>query len=220
MGCRQANGCPMSTSRRIFLTTSGAFLAFPAAGPALAQDAMSAELAKEGPLGDVVTGKADAKVTVIEYASLTCSHCATFHEKTYPALKAKYVDTGKVKFIFREFPLDPLATAGFMLARCGDKAKFSPMIELLFQQQKNWAFVDKPVTALVNIVKQAGFTQESFDACLKRDDIYAAVNDVKNRAAEKLGVNSTPTFFINGQKHTGAFTIEELDKILAPLVGG
>ena len=111
----------------------------------------------EGALPDVVEGQANAPVTVVEYASMTCSHCAAFATKVYPTLKSKYIDTGKAKLILREFPLDPLATAGFMLARCsGDKRE--AMIELLFAQQKNWAFVDKPLDGLLNVVKQTGMT--------------------------------------------------------------
>ncbi|MDP3258474.1 MAG: DsbA family protein [Bosea sp. (in: a-proteobacteria)] len=178
-----------------------------------------ADLTTPGPLGDVWVGSPDAKVTIIEYASLTCGHCATFHKDTWPALKAKYIDTGKVRFTLREFPLDPLATAGFMLARCNGNDKYTAMTDLLFAQQKVWAFTDKPVDALSAMVKQAGFTQDSFEACLKRQDIYDAVTVVKDRGA-KAGVDSTPTFFINGQKRSGALSIAEFDKILEPLLAG
>jgi protein-disulfide isomerase len=187
---------------------------------AFAQQANLADLAVAGPLGDVEMGSKDAKATVIEYASMTCSHCAAFHARTWPDFKKKYVDTGKVRFILREFPLDPLATAGFMLARCGGNDKFYPIVDLLFDQQKNWAYTDKPVAALAGLMKQAGFTQESFEACLKNQQIYDAVNFVKERAAQKFSVDSTPTFFINGQKQNGAISLEEFDKILTPIVGG
>ncbi|MHB2166945.1 DsbA family protein [Alsobacter sp. R-9] len=210
----------MSTRRSVILSLAGAGLMGLAlsAGPAAAQTVSTSELAVASPLGDVVLGKDDAKVTIYEYASMTCSHCATFHAKTWPELKKKYIDTGKVRFVLREFPLDPLATAGFMLARCAGNERYYPIVDLLFAQQKNWAFVDKPVDALLGLVKQAGFTQESFEACLKNQQIYDAVNATRDRGA-KLGVNSTPTFFINGQIQRGALTIEELDKILGPLVG-
>lgn len=188
--------------------------------PARAQTPSASDVAVPGPLGDIWLGAADAKVSVIEYASLTCSHCATFHANTYPAFKAKYIDTGKVKFALREFPLDPLALAGFMLSRCNGNDKFYPVSDLLFAQQKNWAFVEKPVDALMNLVKQAGFTQESFETCLKRKDLYDAVSAVKDRGSEKLGVNSTPTFFINGKRHPGALTLPELEKIIDPLLAG
>ncbi len=192
--------------------------AFPDA--AFAQSPTAADLGVAGPLGDVWLGSADAKCTIIEYASMTCSHCAHFHATTWPALKSKYIDTGKVRFSLREFPLDPLATAGFMLARCDGADKYYAVTDLLFSKQRDWAFTDKPVDALSKLMKQAGFTQEKFESCLKNQQIYDAVNWVKDRGAEKLGVNSTPTFFINGQVQRGAITIEELDKILAPLVGG
>ncbi|MBL8589317.1 MAG: DsbA family protein [Methylobacteriaceae bacterium] len=183
---------------------------------ALAQAAPStAELMAEGPLKDIWLGKPDAPVTMIEYASLTCSHCATFHNQTYPTLKSKYIDTGKVRFVMREFPLDPLALAGSMLARCAGDDKRNSVVELLFARQTEW-LVDKPVAALMNVVKQAGFTQESFESCLKNQELYDAVSKTRDRASEKFGINSTPTFFINGKKQAGAITVDELDKLLAP----
>ena len=115
----------------IALAGSGVLVGIPlAAGlrPALAQDPPLAELMQPGPLGDMVLGDEQAPVTIIEYASMTCPHCAHFHETTYPDLKKKYIDTGKVRFIFREFPLDQLAAAAFMLARCGGKDKYFPLI--------------------------------------------------------------------------------------------
>lgn len=205
------------TNRRQLLTGAAGLAATAMLASPSAQ--AQASLEKPGPLGDVWLGPADAKVTIIEYASLTCGHCATFHKETWPALKAKYIDTGKARFTLREFPLDPLATAGFMLARCNGNDKYMPMTDLLFAQQRSWAFTDKPVDALSNMVKQAGFTQESFEACLKRQDIYDAVTQVKDGGA-RAGVDSTPTFFINGQKRSGALSIAEFDKILEPLVGG
>jgi protein-disulfide isomerase len=171
-----------------------------------------------GPLGDKALGDPNAKVTVIEYASMTCPHCAHFHETTFTPFKEKYVDTGKVRFIFREFPFDPVATAAFMLARCAPGDSYFPMVDLLFRQQKNWAYGDKATDALFNIVKQAGFTQESFRTCLTNQQILDGVNAVKNRAADQLGVASTPTFFINGKKLSGALTLEELDKEIEPLL--
>jgi protein-disulfide isomerase len=175
------------------------------------------QLMADQPLPDVVEGEANAPVTIVEYASMTCTHCAAFHTKVYPTLKSKYIDTGKVKFMLREFPLDPLATAGFMLARCaGDKRE--AMIELLFAQQKNWAFIDKPLDGLANIVKQTGMGQETFEKCLKDQALYDKVNMVRDRGAEKFGVNATPTFFINSKRVSGEMTVEQLDKELTPLL--
>ena len=170
-------------------------------------------------LPDVVLGAADAKVTIVEYASITCTHCARFHQDVYPLLKSKYIDTGKVKFILREFPLDPLATAGFMLARCtGADDKRTALVDLLFTQQKNWAFVDKPIESLLNLTKQAGFTQESFEVCLKNQELYDGVNKVRDRGSEKFGVDATPTFYINGVRKSGEMSIDEIDKALEPLL--
>ncbi|GJE76054.1 MULTISPECIES: DsbA family protein [Methylorubrum] len=189
---------------------------------AVAQSADTAALMQPGPLGDVWLGPADAKCTIIEYASLTCSHCAHFHATTYPVLKERYIDTGKVRFTLREFPLDPLSTAAFMLARCDGNDKYYPISDLLFDQQQNWAFVRKPqspVDALEQIVRQAGFSKEKFEACLKDQNTYAAINAVKTRGLETFKVDSTPTFFINGTKHNGALSIEEMEKIIKPIIG-
>jgi len=211
------------TSRRSVLLSLAALSALApmiGADPAKAQDAKAKELAVPGPLGDVWLGKEDAKVTIIEYASMTCPHCANFHEKIFPVIKEKYIDTGKVRFTFREFPFDPLATAAFMLARCNGNDKYYAMVDLLFAQQKAWSTAQKPAEALLATVRQAGFTQESFEACLKNQSIYDAVNSVRERGDKTFGVESTPTFFINGQKSSGSLSVEELDKILSPLVGG
>ena len=187
--------------------------------PAFAQTASQQELAQPGPLGDVIQGPADAKVTIIEYASLTCSHCGAFHRDTYPELKKRYIDTGKARFILREFPLDPLAMAGFMLARCEGEGKFYPIVDMLFQQQRSWAYTDKPLDALRQMMRQAGFSQEKFDSCLRDQKLYDAVNAVKNRGADTFKVDSTPTFFINGQRYPGNMSINEFEKILTPLLG-
>ena len=180
----------------------------------------AADLAMAGPLGDVWLGSPDAKCTIIEYASMTCSHCAAFHHDTWPKLKSTYIDTGKVHFTLREFPLDPLATAGFMLARCAGNDKYYAMIDLLFDKQTEWAFVQKPVEALAMLTKQAGFTQKTFEECLKNQQIRAGVEAVRARAETIIGVNATPTFFINGMKYDGEMSFEAMDKIIAPIVSG
>lgn len=177
-------------------------------------DAVKAQQA----LPDVVHGKADAPVTVVEYASMTCSHCAAFHKMTYPTLISKYVDTGKVRFILREFPLDPLATAAFMLARCSGPEKRNAVIDLLFDHQADWAFTDKPLEALANLMKQTGMTQASFETCINDQSLYDKVTQERAYAAEKLAVNSTPTFFINGTPVRGALSPDALSKLLDPLV--
>jgi len=186
--------------------------------PALAQNVSPADLAEPGPLGDVFLGPPDAKVTIVEYASMTCPHCAAFHRDTWPELKKRYVDTGKVRFALREFPLDPLATAGFMLARCDGESKYYPIVDLLFSQQRAWAYAERPLDALRQMMKQAGFSQEKFDSCLKDQKLYDAVNAVKARGESVFKVDSTPTFFINGQRHSGNLTIDEIEKVIKPML--
>lgn len=189
-----------------------------AVNPALAQNPSARDLAEAGPLGDVVLGPPDAKVTIVEYASLTCGHCAAFHRETYPELKKRFIDTGKVRFILREFPLDPLATAGFMLARCKGDASYYPLTDLLFDHQKDWAFAAKPLDGLQTILRQAGFSEEKFESCLKDQTLYESVSAVRRRAAETFKVSSTPTFFINGQRYTGNLSMGDIEKIIAPLL--
>ena len=185
------------------------------AGP----DADIAELMKPGDLTDFAVGTADAKVTIVEYASLTCPHCAKFHKEVYPGLKTKYIDTGKVRFIFRDFPLNPRAFGGSMLARCVGPEKGVGLIETLFDKQADWAFVEaNPQQALFDVSKQAGFTQESFEKCLTDQKLFEQLTAMQRRAADVHKVTSTPTFFINGKRAVGP-TLEELDKIMEPMLG-
>ena len=199
---------------------------------AQAQDASPAELMKPGPLGDMILGDDKAPVTVIEYASMTCPHCAAFHAQTFPELKKRYIDTGKVRFIFREFPLDQLAAAGFMLARCatnemkpsepGSEAakiaaqRYYAMVDTLFAKQREWA-VQRPLAPMLAIAKQAGFSEDSFNACLKNQAVLDAIKETGERGG-KLGVNSTPTFFVNGKKFSGSITIDDFDKAISPFL--
>jgi protein-disulfide isomerase len=173
------------------------------------------DLAQPGPEGDVSLGSDKAPVTIIEYASMTCPHCAHFSMTTFPELQKRYIDTGKVRFIFREFPLDIVAAAGFMLARCAGKDKFMAVVETLFAKQADWA-VKEPIPPLKEIAKQFGFTEESFDACLANQKVLDDIQAVRDRAAEKLGVNSTPTFFINGKKLVGDLSIDAMAKEIEP----
>ena len=197
-------------------------LAGAAAGAGWVQRAHAAadveELMKPGPLGDKFVGSEDAPVTIIEYASMTCPHCATFHIQIYPKLKEKYLDTGKARLIFREFPFDDRALAAFMLARCAADDKYFPMIDVLFEQQAVWARSEQPAQELFKIARMAGFTEETFNACLKNKEVAAGVHAVKERAALEFGVRSTPTFFINGEQMSGAQSIERFEELIDPLV--
>ena len=173
----------------------------------------AAKLLEAGPLPEKVLGKDDAPVTIVEYASMTCPHCAHFHETTLPELKTKYIDTGKARLIFREFPFDPRAEAGFMLARCSNDNYFA-MVDVLFKQQESWAGVQDAKAALLQISKLAGFSQESFEACLTDQKLLEDVRAVRERGSNDFGVDSTPTFFINGNRYPGALSIDEMSAII------
>jgi protein-disulfide isomerase len=212
---------PSLGGRRILFKAFAAVLLLAASSPlALAQNTkvpMDELMAPEA-LPDIVQGKADAPVTIVEYASMTCTHCAAFHAETYPTLIKNYVDTGKAKFILREFPLDPLATAGFMLARCEGPDKRTAVVDLLFSQQKNWAFIDKPLDGLQNVLKVTGLSQQNFETCLKDQKLFDQVMEIRDRASQKFGVSATPTFYINGLKVAGEQTPESMAKIIDPLL--
>ena len=174
-----------------------------------------ADLMQPGPLGDESLGDANAPNVIIEYASMTCPHCARFTNEVFPLLKKRFIDTGKVRYIFREFPLDPLAGGAAALARCAGKDKFFPTIELLFRTQETWA-VEHPEQPLLDTVKQVGFTEESFKACLADQKLLDGLVAERDRAAKDFKVDATPTFFINGEKKVGEQTIEEIEAALKP----
>jgi protein-disulfide isomerase len=209
-----------SSRRSAFLGLAlAAYALFLGSSPVFAQATVPVDqLMAPGPLPDVVEGKADAPVTIVEYASMTCTHCAAFHAETWPTLKSKYIDTGKVKFILREFPLDPLAAAAFMLARCSGPEKRDAIVDLLFDKQKDWAFVDKPLEALAGLLKQTGVSQNDFETCLKNQDLYNKVTQTRDEAAKSFHVDATPTFYVNGQKLSGELPIADFDKVIAPLL--
>jgi protein-disulfide isomerase len=216
----------LELSRRGLVAGLGVVTLFPSLGLAQRKAATPApdftveELMKPGDIPDLAIGAANAKITVVEYASMTCGHCATFHKTVFPTLKTKYVDTGKVRFILREFPLDDLAAAGSMLSRCaggGDPAKSYEMTGILFERQEEWT-VRNPIPKLLEIAKQAGFTQESFDKCLTDQKLLEQVTAVRERGSAKFGVSSTPSFFINGKKLAGSATLDAFDKAFEPLL--
>ena len=202
-------------SRRCFLTAALA-LALPLAAPARAEKTETkvplVELLAPQALPDIVEGKADAPVVIVEYASMTCGHCAAFHNDVFPTLKKDFIDTGKVKFILREFPLDERAAAAFMLARSlGDKRDAA--VDFLFAQQRNWAFTETPFESLANVVKQLGVGQAKFEETLKDEKLQQAIYAVAQQG-QKYGVNATPTFFINGVKFDGRMEVAALPKII------
>ncbi len=172
-------------------------------------------LAKPYEVPDMALGKADAPVTIYEYASATCPHCADFHINEWPAIKKEYVDTGKVRFVFREFPLDQVALAAFMLTRCvakDDNDKYHAVLGMIMKTQREWA--RNPRDGLMKIMRMAGMDDKQFDACLKDEKLAKAIMNGARNASRDFKVASTPTFFINGRKVTGRRTIEEFRKII------
>jgi protein-disulfide isomerase len=185
---------------------------------AMAQSA--SEVAKPVSLPDMALGPASASVTVTEYASMTCPHCAAFNEKVFPKIKSEYIDTGKVRYVFREFPLDIKAAAGSMLARCiakDDASKYFAVIDMLFRQQNDWV-VKNTTETLTRIGKQAGLSQQAVEDCLKDQALLDKIAADQKFANEVLKVNSTPTFFVNGEMIKGETSFEEFDKKIKSLL--
>ncbi|MBW7964389.1 MULTISPECIES: DsbA family protein [unclassified Bradyrhizobium] len=185
---------------------------------AMAQDA--AAVAKPVSLPDMALGPKDAAVTITEFASMTCPHCAAFNEQVFPKIKSEYIDTGKIRYVFREFPLDIKAAAGSMLSRCianGDAAKYFAVTDMLFRQQNDWVAKNTTET-LTRIGKQAGLTQQQVEACLKDQALLDKIAADQKYASDVLKVDSTPTFFINGEKIKGEASFEEFAKKINPLL--
>ncbi|MGN7732010.1 MULTISPECIES: DsbA family protein [Sinorhizobium/Ensifer group] len=172
------------------------------------------KLLEPGVLPEMALGEANAPVTIVEYMSMTCPHCAAFHNNTFEAIKTKYIDSGKVRFIVREFPFDPRAAAAFMLARCAPEGQYFPMISMLFKQQQQWAAAQNGRDALLQMSKLAGFTQESFEACLTNQKLLDDVNSVMQRGAKDFGVQSTPTFFVNGEHYSGDMSVDVMSALI------
>jgi protein-disulfide isomerase len=185
---------------------------------AMAQSA--ADVAKPVSLPDMVLGPANAPVTITEFASMTCPHCAAFNADVFPKIKSTYIDTGKIRYIFREFPLDIKAAAGSMLTRCiakDDAGKYFAVIDMLFKQQGDWVMKNTTET-LTRIGKQAGLSQEQVEACLKDQALLDKIAADQKYATEVLKVNSTPTFFINGDMIKGEASFDEFDKKIKALL--
>ena len=217
----------MIAPRRVFagaLSLAGlAALAFfappPLIGEALAQNATAALVAKPVSLPDMALGSANAPVIIVEYASMSCPHCAAFHENVFPMLQSKYVDAGKVRFVFREFPLDIKAAAASMLARCVagvDAAKYFATIERLFKQQDQLMEQTKDTLNLIG--NQFGMDEQAVEACEKDQARLDKLKADQTFAFEVLKVDATPTFFINGERAKGAMSFEELEAKIKPLL--
>lgn len=199
--------------RRSFLVAAAAILAAP-------RLVSAQEISLEKAMAERVIGKADAPITIIEYASLTCPHCARFHKETLPKLKAGFIDTGKVKLIYRDFPFDGLALRAAALARCAPPERYWAVLETLFAQQDNWTRARDPLQALGNIGKLAGMSQATVDACFKDTKLLDSIAQLRIDGEKTHGVSSTPTFIIGDKKISGAEPYETFEKLLKSLPGG
>jgi protein-disulfide isomerase len=184
-------------------------LALLAGGPAAADVAPTEEAVKE-----MVLGQAEAPVTVIEYSSMTCPHCADFHNQTLPTIKKEYIDTGKVRLISRDFPLDGLALAATMVARCAGPKRYFGLIEIMFRSQDTWARSANPRLELIALARFAGLSEKDVDACFDNAALLKAIQDGARRGREEFKVDSTPTFFVDGEMISGAMPIEDFRKVL------
>ncbi len=168
-------------------------------------------------MADRVLGDPDAPVTMISYESFTCPHCAAYHADTFDGLKERYVDTGKVRMIYRDFPLDASALRASMLARCVAEPQFYGMVKVLFRSQGSWARDPDLIGALGQIGRLAGVDEEHFDACMANEELLDAIVRGRQEASNK-GVGSTPTFEINGTLYPGNRSVEEFARIIDPLL--
>lgn len=167
---------------------------------------------------DFVMGSPSAPVTVIEYASLTCPHCAHFHESVLPKLKSAYIDSGKIRLVFRDFPLDGYALRASMLARCSGRDRFFGFLDILFKRQKQWAASADPMAELARVAALGGMSAEEFKACLENKKIETQVLEQRQEAEKIFAVNSTPSFIFNGKKVSVGAKLDDFKAVIDPLV--
>jgi protein-disulfide isomerase len=166
-------------------------------------------------LKDRTMGDPSAPATIIEYASLACHHCADFHAKTLPAIKERFIDTGKAKLIFRDYPFDGPAFAAAMVARCAPPPRYFQFVSVLFENQTLWSHSPNPRQALARIAKLGGMTQDDFDACVDNRSLYEGLRQRQIEAEERYGIRSTPTFVVGGTVIVGNRPFEEFEKALS-----
>jgi protein-disulfide isomerase len=189
----------------------------------LIADAMAqsvSDIAKPVSLPEMALGPANASVTITEYASMTCSHCATFNANVFPKIKSEYIDTGKVRYVFREFPLDIKAAVASMLARCiakGDAGKYFAVIDMLFKKLDEWSLPADPILGFLGL-RCPAMSEESVETCLKDHALFDKLSADEEFAHKVLKVNATPTFFINAERIKGAISFEEFDKRIKQLL--
>jgi len=182
--------------------------------PLVAGESVAGEVAERS------IGDADAPVTIIEYSSLTCPHCASFHNEVLPDLKERYIDTGKVRMVFRDFPLNEPAVDAAVLAHCAGDARYAGFLDVLFQTQPNWSSAPNPRDALKQLGKLGGLADSEIDACFADEAMQNAVLESRLNGSNEHQVQSTPTFVINGEVYPGNRSIDDFAAIIDPLAGG
>ena len=210
----------MALGRAAIVVLAGAALGLSACGAPGATTADPAiskkdQILEPGPLGEREYGNRNAPVTIVEYVSLTCPHCRNYHAKIFPKVKRQYVDTGKVRYIIREFPIGRTAGTAALATRCARKNKHLALTEAYLSRQGEWVSQEIRPDAIYGIAKSSGMSRAEFDKCLSNQSIIDGLTEVKQRG-RKYGVIGTPTFFINGQKLQGAVTFEEVKALIEP----
>lgn len=196
--------------RRQFITAVAATAVLPLVG-ARAQESV--------PLPDIILGDPNAPIEIIEYSSMTCPHCAAFHINTLPELKAQYLDTGRAKLVFREFPLDRVALIVSVIARCMGEERFFDFIDVMFRTQDQWSHAEDPIGEIKKIVRMGGQDPDLIDACLEDQALIDGVLAVRQAGDEQYDINSTPTFIVDGENAPGNMSFENFDELLRDLEG-
>jgi len=163
---------------------------------------------------EMVVGDAAAPVTLIEYASLGCPHCANFHKDAYPLIKKNYIDTGKVRMIYRDFPLGTPALAASMISRCGGPGRYFGMVEVFFRGQAQWSRAENPINALKSVARFGGMSGTDVDACLQNQELLNYIQKTAREGQEKHEINATPSFVLGGRTISGSLPYEDFKKLL------
>lgn len=204
------------TRRALFALFAAATLAVAAGvaapGPALAEAADKVTVPEGFP--ERTLGDPKAPVTIYEYSSLTCPHCANFHTDTLPALKERFIDTGMAKLVYRDFPLDRLSLVGHLMARCAPEPLYFRLMDVLFAQQREWTGAKNPVQAMMQYARLAGMSDAAIDACLKNEDLLTQIQSIQDQAQKAYGINSTPSFVIDGQVLAGNQSVDTFAKAI------
>jgi protein-disulfide isomerase len=190
-------------------------------GPVLAQTTAAEPPKSSGKVADIkltaneyTLGPADAKIVIVEYASLTCPHCAQFHTQVLPGLKKEFVETGKVRYVYRDFPHDRLALGAAMIARCAGRENFFGFIDTFYAAQGQWTGASNPLSALGNLARLGGMSQKKFDACLKNVEVQNEILRQRLEAANEFKVQTTPTVFVDGERYGGGMSLDQVRTLL------